>query len=377
MTLRETTNTSTMLSPQAEGPLNKQQPKTPLRKEDLEKIAKQLKHKLSRASIAAKRSMSPGPRQEDKLLAKSPSPLSPATTRTRPLEYRVRKLTSRLFGSSPIGKSPTQMKTPTAVFLSSSPLKNSVNDRDELKSPTTRGTTGELGSSPIAYESERMVLQAVAPPSTPPRSFAALKPSPSLQATPNLQKRPLAVNTQHNALLRTPTQPLQQPAVNKSNDNEGADLLMYLATSPSPAKPPRVAVPTGPQPYKPNNNNFVAPAPPLTPKRPITTMARTPQNRMTPQVNLFSNGLTAGGANGLPSSGLMLTPGGFNMSDYFNFFTPLPGGHNLHKGFMKTPDFNPALGHSGSSLNQVAKLKVDGKMINFDKVGLFNEKKDQ
>lgn len=106
-------------------------------------------------------------------------------------------------------------------------------------------------------------------------------------------------------------------------------------------------------------------------------MARTPQNRMTPQVNLFSNGLTAGGANGLPSSGLMLTPGGFNMSDYFNFFTPLPGGHNLHKGFMKTPDFNPALGHSGSSLNQVAKLKVDGKMINFDKVGLFNEKKDQ
>ena len=76
----------------------------------------------------------------------------------------------------------------------------------------------------------------------------------------------------------------------------------------------------------------------------------------------------------------MLTPAGFNMSDYFNFFTPLPGsgslGHNLNKNFMKTPDFNGV--HANSNLNP--KQKVDGKMINFDKVGLFggnNEQKEQ
>lgn len=344
------------------------------------------------------------------------------------------------------------MKTPAAVFLSSSPLKNSttMHDGDELDSPTKHGVT--FGSSPIAFrdreevEEEKMTLQPIAPnshiypPSTPPRSFATvLRPSPALQTTPG--KKSLSVNTQSNVvavnpLLRTPTQPsvaaLHAAASGNAmvggngpqTDNEGADLLMYLATSPSPAKAaptisflgatPRSNQQTNSNSSKSNNtttstitnatnNNFIAPAPPLTPKRPIITTARTPQNRLTPLVNL--NSATGGGAGvgggvgggggggvngnggppgatggagggGLPSSGLMLTPAGFNMSDYFNFFTPLPGGgslgHNLSNKFLKTPDLhNHLLSQGNSSLNQVARQKVDGKMINFDKVGLF------
>lgn len=398
----------------------KQPPKTPLKKEDLEKIAKQLKRKLSKASIAAKQSLSPTMRT------------SPQSRHTSPLKnFMTRKLRdlSGLGGSlpylgSPNGKSPTQMKTPAAVFLSSSPLKNmtaadTTNDSDMLDSPTRRGAdASSFHDSPISFKGDsastsptklepQMILQSLGPqhlhqqqqqllhqqqqqqqpPRTPPKAFASvLKPSPNLQTTPTLEKKQLA--TTANNLLRTPTQAGPVPA---SNENEGADLLMYLATSPSPAKPPPAIYGTTPRgtqtlhksgsnnPSSTSNNSFIAPAPPLTPKRPIVTTARTPQNRLTPLVNLFNNGNNNGNvANGLPSSGLMLTPAGFNMSDYFNFFTPLPGGgnssgmtgpHGLPKNFLKTPDFNGH--HVNSNINNVTKQKVDGKMINFDKVGLF------
>lgn len=58
------------------------------------------------------------------------------------------------------------------------------------------------------------------------------------------------------------------------------------------------------------------------------------------------------------------------MNDYVNFFTPSPGSaninsnsNNISKAFLKTPDFN--------SIITSNKQRVDGKMINFDKVGLF------
>lgn len=57
------------------------------------------------------------------------------------------------------------------------------------------------------------------------------------------------------------------------------------------------------------------------------------------------------------------------MGDYVNFFTPSPGGgHSAHahqlanRNLLRTPDFVGLM---------LQKTRVDGKMINFDKVGLF------
>lgn len=365
-------------------------PKTPLRKDELEKIAKQLKKKLSKASITAKQSMSPTNINSN--LSSNPS----SVTKTSPLKYYMLKnkfmnspnsnLSSSPNMYSPNGKSPTQTKTSAAMFLSSSPLKSAPLSVNRDDSPTKKGQ-----------------------PNTPPTALAtALKPSPALtisnkstpakkeddqqqpqQTTPTLSRKQLHSHS-NNPLLRTPTNSRQNSSGGGNyNDEEGADLLMYLATSPSPAKPyyssntPRIKESAKP------NNVFVAP-PPLTPKRHNnTSLTRTPQNRLTPSVNLFNNGAT-----GLPSSGLTLTPAGFNMSDYV-FFTPSPGSamnqHHHHpnggsslgvfnnKNFLKTPDFHSMItntpGQNGKSSNQNEQT-VNGKMINFDKDGLFNNNND-
>lgn len=83
------------------------------------------------------------------------------------------------------------------------------------------------------------------------------------------------------------------------------------------------------------------------------------------------------------------------MSDYV-FFTPSPGSamnqHHHHptgnsslgvfnnKNFLKTPDFNSMIantpgGQNGKPSNQNEQT-VNGKMINFDKDGLFNNNQD-
>ena len=162
-----------------------------------------------------------------------------------------------------------------------------------------------------------------------------------------------------NALLKTPK---QNSNGNGYNDAEGADLLMYLATSPSPARPylsntPRVmnkplpsilqsSILQSSQPSQSqsqtsttsasasasanasssagsgsaanassssSSSSFLAPPPPVTPKRVINSHSiRTPQNRLTPFFNTLN-------ANGLPSQGLALTPTSFNMNDYVTF----------------------------------------------------------
>ncbi|ODV81945.1 uncharacterized protein CANTADRAFT_3999 [Suhomyces tanzawaensis NRRL Y-17324] len=391
--------------------------KTPLKKEELEKIAKQLKKKLSKASITAKQSFSPG-----KMVASSV-----ALPKSSPLKsYALKKL----LGSSPIGagllssspnnlyspngKSPTHIRTPAAIYLSSSPLKNIA--ADDTEEETMDSPTKRRKSSPLKEKAPQMILEEISRPNTPSKQFpAALKPSLELtasksenkhkespqQTTPTLLKRELSVNTTPNVLLKTPTQP--RPSANDSgayNDEEGADLLMYLATSPSPAKPffsntPRAinihhpinsSAPTSagsfPISHKPtastgSTGSFIAP-PPVTPKRHGNTSTRTPQNRLTPSMNLFSNLIN--GNLGLPSSGLTLTPTGFNMNDYVNFFTPSPGGANIHsaqnKNLLRTPDFNNLINNANSaSANSenvanglLGKPKVDGKILNFNKV---------
>ncbi|SGZ54913.1 CIC11C00000003524 [Sungouiella intermedia] len=393
-------------------PQSARKPKTPLKKDELEKIAKELKLKLSKASVAAKQLLTSSTAASSSQGLPPGSPLTlMSPPKSSPLKnYYMWKrqiaagntpaltLLPNLY--SPDRKLPTLTKP--SVFLSSSPLKSiaeSGPNSKTRKSSIDTHSVSELNDSPIKRRradsgaplrvEPHMVLEEMPGGSgyaSPSKS--SLHPSPVLtsnalnrrlsletpfknaQTTPTLPKTQLA---NHDALLKTPT----QPSRDNYNDLEGADLLMYLATSPSPAKPygttPRASsapngttLATGSM-HKPASSNlFIAPPPPLTPKRPMFSTAKTPQSRLTPSV--YGNLAVPGSA--LPSAGLALTPAGFNMSDYVNFFTPSPGGaasqgSAINKSFLKTPDFH------GLVQASVPKTPVDGKMINFDKVGLF------
>lgn len=378
--------------------INNGQPKvkTPLKKEELEQIARQLKKKLSKASITAKQSLSPTNVKTTPMSLPKSSPLKSYIMKKNasahnlhngsPINNMDNLNSSPINLYSPNGKSPTHIRTPAAAFLSSSPLKNIAHhDADDmLDSPTKKRKT-----SP-----NKMVLQEITPERNAPPTATknTLKPSLELestptkkgsrsptkeeQTTPTLPKRELS--TSQNALLKTPKQSSNS---NGFNDAEGADLLMFLATSPSPARafygntprsvskplpsiqqhspsqssqqqqpssqsqpsqqqqqtsqpvPPVLSVS---QPNSQSSNSgasaFIAPPPPVTPKRVITSLnTRTPQNRLTP----FFSSLNGG----LPSQGLALTPTSFNMNDYVTFFTPSPGGA-FNKNLLKTPDFH-------------------------------------
>ncbi|KAG7663000.1 uncharacterized protein J8A68_003469 [[Candida] subhashii] len=376
--------------------------KTPLKKEELEKIARQLKKKLSKASITAKQALSPTNVRRPSIPKSSPLKgylMKNNINKTgdySPNQHMSSSPSTNLY--SPNGKSPTHIRTPAAMYLASSPLKNTMtNDSDDshLDSPTKKRR-----SSP----GKRMILEEISPSRT--HQQHSLKPSIDLtdnnnnNNTINNTKIPIDRQTtptsppkkdpnfSSNQIMKTPTQPRsshnhnhqhQQPQP-FNTDTEGADLLMYLATSPSPAKPyysnhtPR-AIKQQPPPTQPT---FLAPhpPPPVTPKQRAGgingTLAntRTPQNRLTP----FLNNLNAGGT-GLPSSGLTLTPTGFNMNDYVNFFTPSPGGTASinARNLLKTPDFNSLM--NGNNTPRGGSSKVDGKMLNFNKV-LFNHHGD-
>lgn len=371
--------------------INNSQPnvKTPLKKEELEKIARELKKKLSKASLTAKQSLSPTNVKTTPISLPKSSPLKSyimkknasahSMSNGSPINNMNNLNSSPINLYSPNGKSPTHIRTPAAAFLSSSPLKNMAhNDADDtLESPTKKRKT-----SP-----NKMFLQEITPErSTHTTAKNTLKPSLELestptkkesrslrkeeQTTPTLPKRELT-NSQpnsQNAILKTPKQTSNS---NGFNDAEGADLLMFLATSPSPARPfygntprsvnkplPSIQQPqqhtpsqssqqqqtsqpatlslSVSQPSSQSSNSgpsaFIAPPPPVTPKRVITSLnTRTPQNRLTP----FFSSLNGG----LPSQGLALTPTSFNMNDYVTFFTPSPGGA-FNKNLLKTPDFH-------------------------------------
>lgn len=371
--------------------------KPQLKKDDLEKIAKELKLKLSKASVTAKQLMS-------STAAKTQLPDSPVSQtslpKLSPLENyymwkrqtasgRSPNVTSSPSLVSPDGKLPTLTKP--SVFLASSPTKSrkastsSFAEDEPNDSPIKRrrATSGAAIKSPAPH----MVLKELNGPATPPGALGKnLNPSPVLtsnpqkgntQTTPTLAKKQLSANLAQSALLKTPTQSRRASVY---NDDEGADLLMYLATSPSPAKPAYANTPrASTAPNGSANHNFlmakpllsgalfISPQPPLTPKRTLHSTAKTPQNRLTPSLGLLGGVGVPGSA--LPSAGLALTPAGFNMGDYVNFFTPSPGGaqsghaHQLaNRNLLRTPDFVGLM---------LQKTRVDGKMINFDKVGLF------
>lgn len=352
-------------------------PKTPLKKDELEKIARELKHKLARASVAAKQLLAATPVPPGAPGSPHTQMLPPKSSPLKNYSMWKRHMATGAAGALllpplylPDRKLPTLTKP--SVFLSSSPLKSiaegtktpHASDSDAGDSPLKRrrGDSGAVLRPEPHVVLEEMPRTGLHP--APVLSSHNSPASPGGHTTPTLPKRQLA------HVLKTPTQ--RRDAY---NDDEGADLLMYLATSPSPAKtygstPRAASAPHGvsgtkPTP-KPASALFVAPPPPLTPKRPVFASAKTPQSRVTPSVY----GTLAVPGSALPSAGLALTPAGFNMSDYVNFFTPSPSaaasqGSVAARSLLKTPDFH-GLVQPGAS-----KTPVDGKMINFDKVGLF------
>ncbi|QRG36057.1 hypothetical protein FDK38_000384 [Candidozyma auris] len=402
-------------SPESDMSTGKTQTHTPqrstkpqLKKDELEKIAKELKQKLSKASVTAKQSMS------SHASSKVQPPESPVSQTSLPKSSPLKSYymwkrqmvsqhspntTSSPSLVSPDGRSPTSTKP--SMFLASSPNKasrkasTSTINEDELNDSPLKRRRATSGAA-IKSGPPQMVLKEInGGPETPGNtSSKSLNPSPVLtanpskgntqsssqsnpQTTPTLPKKSLSSAQSQSSLLKTPTQSRRASVY---NDDEGADLLMYLATSPSPAKPaysntPRASTaPNGSANHnflmaKPSSNgaSFISPPPPLTPKRPLHSTAKTPQNRLTPSLGLSGGAGVPGSA--LPSAGLALTPAGFNMGDYVNFFTPSPGGaqtgqpnQSANRNLLRTPDF-VGLMHQ--------KTRVDGKMINFDKVGLF------
>ncbi|RCK58012.1 hypothetical protein Cantr_06915 [Candida viswanathii] len=339
--------------------INNGQPKvkTPLRKEELDQIARQLKKKLSKASITAKQSLSPTNVKATPTALPKSSPLKSYIMRKNasahslsnasPTNHMDNLNSSPINLYSPNGKSPTHIRTPAAAFLSSSPLKNIAhNDADDINTKNTLKPSLELESTPTKKPSRSPPKEEQVTPTWPKRELSSMSSSQQ--------------NSQ-NALLKTPK---QSSTGNGFNDAEGADLLMFLATSPSPARPfygntPRSASKPLPsiqhqppqsqhqqpqhmsQSSQPQQQQQQQPVPvpppaftppPVTPKRVITSLnTRTPQNRLTP----FFSSLNGG----LPSQGLALTPTSFNMNDYVTFFTPSPGGA-FNKNLLKTPDFH-------------------------------------
>lgn len=400
-------------------------------KEEFEQIAKKLKRKLSRASVTAKQLLSSTSATAQRLWPPD-SPVSQTLLPTSsPLKsyYMLKRQGSSNklpnLNSLPNLKSP-KMRSPAVKdskgFLASSPLRRG----SELNESPTKMHIKRIGAA--ARLEPQMVLQALPgassqhlnqslnplpvldghrlandtfpPPSGVPdhgvlsQSLSrALGPSlssasigrrpPSFgnsvtgksSTTPTLSKTQIS-----NQTFATPTQPSRSDRKGDSALDEGADLLMYLATSPSPARPygttPRALV--APSHHnsvfsswnKPSSsgNQFLAPQAPMTPKKPLLSHDRTPHRRFSPSIG----GLLGGN---LPSEGVSLTPADFNMNDYINFFTPSPAmAATLHQGGM-TGKGLPQASNNPSSLQGLTPqpTSVDAKMINFDGTELFSK----
>lgn len=391
-------------------------------KEEFEQIAKKLKRKLSRASVTAKQLLTSTTATAQRLWPPD-SPVSQTSLpKSSPLKSyymwkrqgsssRFPTLNSLPNLKSPSGRSPHL--TQNSEFLSSSPHRR---DSVQHESPTKSGRTRVASSG---RSEPQMVLQAL-PTATNGQAKQGLNPLPVLDGkllsngtflpqsqgiaphnasaslisaslgrrppglgaaisgksstTPTLSKKQLA-----NQAFATPTQPGRSEGRSEGTLEEGADLLMYLATSPSPARPlgttPRAV--TAPSHHsvfsawsKPSGagNQFLAPQAPITPKKPLNGNDRTPHRRFSPSIG----GLLGGN---LPSEGVSLTPADFNMNDYINFFTPSPAmAATIHTGSMTGKNLMQTPNIPGLMLNAASQpTSVDAKMINFDGTELFSK----
>lgn len=379
-------------------------------KEEFEQIAKKLKRRLSRASVAAKKLLTSSTGTSQRLWPPD-SPVSQTLLpKSSPLKnyymWKRQGSSSKLSGLNSLpslnsldGRSPGL--SGAADFLSSSPARRNL-DHNESPTKIHKNRVGAAGRP-----EPHMVLQALPlnPSQGPPQTLNPLPvldgklllsngtfpahpngpssasigrrpPSFGLVAcgksstTPTISKKQMA-----NQSFATPT----QPGRSESNQDEGADLLMYLATSPSPARsfgttPRAVPAPSHPTVFsawsKPSSagSQFLAPQVPITPKKPSVGSDRTPHKRFSPSLG----GMLGGN---LPSEGVSLTPADFNMNDYINFFTPSPAmAVTMHSSAMVGKGLTQTANIPELAPNSASKpTSVDARMINFDGTELFSK----
>ncbi|ANZ75272.1 BA75_02029T0 [Komagataella pastoris] len=235
----------------------------------------------------------------------------------------------------------------------SSPAKRDLNANNLPSSPVYSYRTSDL-SSKLGNSFDNDDTSLTNPPSTPPRKHETLTLSSKNEAQVALQ----------NAILATPKSKvisrsanLKTPSGNSGPKelDDGADLLMFLATSPSPSRPGNhiqshtnaqlqgIVSPRNHQTQLQNVNS--------TPPRQKDRSFGTPLGLPSSYINRFN--MTPGTPrNSGQLKGLQRTPG-FSMSDYVNFFTPSPRQH-------KTPDVN-------YSNIVTSNISVQGTLLNFDR----------
>lgn len=227
--------------------------------------------------------------------------------------FKIKDRTSPLKSSSPIK---VKITTPKKLFKKKSAESfdlNKTEDEEEFDD-NSKNIQQMPPSSPI-YEEFAIPTN---PPSTPPQQKIHINSEIYNTASTNktyiqTSSSPAVLNRQQK-LLSTPD--------HQKHHDEGADLLMFLATSPSPVQ------------YK---------QPPSTPSRSIASKL-TQTSSIQRLGNSLSNNQIINATPGTPMRNLLKTPG-FNMNDYVNIFTPSPG------HLAKTPE-------------QFSK-DVNGKLIKF------------
>ncbi|ODQ83236.1 hypothetical protein BABINDRAFT_159673 [Babjeviella inositovora NRRL Y-12698] len=315
-------------------------------------------------------------------------------------------------------------------FPSKRTLDSDATDTDTECSPmkkhTSNPTLSNIPSSPIyqqyQQQSEREHNMTTDPPQTPPSTYSSLHKSSSV--TLALAQSTISHVSHLNNLsplskvnkpltsspgLSTPKTSRNRMSLltpkGRSNDEEGADLLMFLATSPSPATYGKNSSMLGALPSLPKlqfPNSLDTKSPIALPSFNITasasgaaTVSSTPNKESRPKSAFLapatpkrSNNLLSGvnktpitsrfAGTGITNADLLKTPTttratpvGFSMSDYVNFLTPSPisramSGRTPHQASNDLSSFHlsggPALGASNLGAGAA------GRIVNFDKL---------
>jgi curved DNA-binding protein CbpA len=296
-----------------------------LKRAELARISRQLKSRLSKTNLKIKDRSSPS----GKTLSSSPIKKQNNSKQVgqHPADFDLAGVRDRNIMTTPTSTSRSVRKKKSYESMDSNRTEDEYeeNDSDDNnerrhsnKSKYKRTIRQPLPPSSPVYEEFAIPVN---PPSTPSQQKIHINPdiyntgSTNKTFIQNSSSPALHSSAQHQKqLLSTPDQ---------KHHDEGADLLMFLATSPSPVQ------------YK---------QPPSTPSRLISSKFNQSSSIQRSSTNTNGNGLHLNATPGTPMRNLLKTPG-FNMNDYVNLFTPSPG-------------------HIARSPEQFSK-DVNGKLIKF------------
>lgn len=287
-----------------------------LKRAELARISRQLKTRLSQTNLKARlkekksheqlhsgKSAIPSSMSSGSLSSKDFQSLPTVAATSMPSQASFSQLMAAPTTGMSQGKPPSKLQKKR----SSESLDAGRTD-DESESPLKRAAISQYPPSSPLYEETSSSVPSV--PKTPPQQKISLNTDIYNTASTNKtqihfsspaqpqQSTAVASSAMQKAVLSTPKQPR----------DEGADLLMFLATSPSPVQ------------YKNHNNTNI----PSTPARSIKHSLQAASSQTRPTTgNALQNSNSLGLTPGTPKNRFLKTPG-FNMNDYVNLFTPSP-----------------------------------------------------